>query len=108
MVYGYVNRRKGENEEFLNGIPIDKIIYNDKSRFDFSFADRNDKVIFKEYKSVANTLVEFIDFCRFTFESNIKYLCIDGPIDTEKASGKMFNDILAGLSKLNENYWESD
>ena len=106
MVYGYVNQYKGEDEKFLDGILVDKIIYNNAPKFDFSFAEKTDKIIFKEYKSVANTLIEFIDFCRFIFESNITYLCIDGPVDTEKEFGKLFNDILAGLSNLNEDYWE--
>lgn len=108
MVYGYVNRYKGENEKFLDGMSIDKIVYNDKPGFDFSFAKKTDKIIFKEYKSVADTLIEFIDFCRFAFESNVKYLCMDGPVDTESAFGKLFNDILAGLSNLNKNYWEKN
>ena len=48
MVYGYVNQYKGEDEKFLDGILVDKIIYNNAPKFDFSFAEKTDKIIFKE------------------------------------------------------------
>lgn len=37
MIYGYVNRHKGETEDFLNGREFDEIFYQDKTKYDLSF-----------------------------------------------------------------------
>lgn len=37
MIYGYVNLQRGENENFLDGFNIDKIIRHRDGNFDFFF-----------------------------------------------------------------------
>lgn len=40
MIYGYVNKYKGEADDFLNDIHVDKIIYQEKQGYDFSFSEK--------------------------------------------------------------------
>lgn len=113
-VYGYVNIFKGETTDFLNGSNFDEIIYHDKMGYDFSFADKGDTVIFREVKSVADNLKEMLEFCQFIFETGIDACCMDDGegfgnfINTKTAIGKMLVDILQGLNKFDDSYFQPD
>ena len=108
MTYGYVNRNKGEDEKFLNGTHADEIIYNDRQGFDFSFANKGDKVIFNNYKSVADSVEEFLNFCVFIQETGIDYFNTEGPIDTSVSYGKLINNICASIGRYAEENWSKE
>lgn len=114
MVYGYVNRRNGETEKFLDGYCLDKIIFHDKSGFDFSFAEKGDTVIIREMKSVAVNLKEMLEFCQFIFETGIEICCKESESDfgcfvnTKTAIGKMIVDILSGLNRFDDSYFREN
>lgn len=114
MVYGYVNRRNGETEKFLDGYDLDKIIFHDKSGFDFSFAEKGDTVIMCEIKSVAANLKEMLEFCQFIFETGIEICCKENESDfgyfvnTKTAIGKMIVDILSGLNRFGDSYFREN
>lgn len=114
MIYGYVNRHRGETEDFLDGYGFDKIIFHDKPSFDFSFAEKGDTVIMREMKSVAANLKEMLEFCQFIFETGIEICCKESESDfgyfvnTKTAIGKMIVDILSGLNKFDDSYFQEN
>ena len=102
-VYGYVNQYKGENEKFLNGIQVDKIIHNIKPEIDFSFAEKDDLVIIKSFTSICKNLKEMLEFAQFIDETNIRVMVATNPaFDTRQAFGKLMISIWTSPNKYDD------
>lgn len=103
MVYGYVNRNKGETENFLNGIHVDEIIYSEKPGYDFSFADKEDLIIIRDFASVCGNLKELLEFSQFINETELRIMLAENQfVDTRKAFGKMVIGMWANLNKYDD------
>jgi len=107
MVYGYVNKFKGENKEFLSNKSIDKIIYHNKAGYDLSFAEKGDKIIFQEIPSVANDLQEFVDFARVVEEIGIS-VRIGEILNSDELDGKFLIGLFSTVSRYSEMLFETD
>ncbi len=107
MIYGYVNRYKSETEDFLKKIEIDKIIYNDKEGYDFSFAEKGDTIIFQEIPSIANDLQEFVDFSRAVEEIGIS-VRIGKILNSEELDGKFMIGLFSTVSRYSEMIFGTD
>lgn len=106
-VYGYVNRRKGKDEAFLENENTDEIILYDGKGFDFSFADKGDLVILQDFKSVCDNLKEMLEFTQFIYETGIDFMLVDEKtIDTRKSMGKLMIGIWSGLNKYDDAYFQ--
>jgi len=106
-VYGYVNKFKGENKEFLSNKSIDEIIYHDKAGYDLSFAEKGDKIIFKNIPSIANNLQELVDFARVTDEIGLE-VEIGNSLNTEELNGKFIMNLFTTMSKYSEKLFGSN
>lgn len=103
MVYGYVNQYNGEDEKFLNGMSVDKIIRNRKPEFDFSFAEKDDLVIIKSFTSICKNLKEMLKFAQFIDETGIRVMLLSNPaFDTRQAFGKLIISIWTSLNKYDD------
>lgn len=107
MIYGYVNRYKNETDDFLKEIKVDKIIYNDKGGYDFSFAEKGDTVIFQEIPSIANDLQEFVDFSRVVEEIGIS-VRIGKTLNSEELDGKFMIGLFSTVSRYSEMLFGTD
>ena len=109
LIYGYINRVKGENESLLADRKYDKIIYCDCNSFDFSFLKSGDTVIIQKILSISNELKDFLNFCQYAFDNEINVVIIDksddkymDSIDTNTAMGKLIVGIMASVNVLDE------
>ena len=103
MVYGYVNQYNGEDEKFLNGMSVEKIIRNRKPEFDFSFAEKDDLVIIKSFTSICKNLKEMLEFAQFIDETGIRVMLLSNPaFDTRQAFGKLIISIWTSLNKYDD------
>lgn len=114
MIYGYVNLQRGENENFLDGFDIDKIIRHRDGKFDFSFTQKGDTVIIYELKSVCKDVKKLLEFSQFVFENGIEICCFDHEgengnafIDTKTAIGKMIINVLSALNEFDNKYFQN-
>ena len=103
MIYGYVNCHKGETEDFLKNIEVDKIIYSDGVKRDFSFARKDDLIIVYDFTSVCENLKELLELAQFVNETDIQIMLISNPfVDTRKAFGRMVVGMWSELNKLDD------
>lgn len=114
MIYGYVNRHKGETEDFLNGREFDEIFYQDKTNYDLSFLKPGDTIILCRLKSISDNLKDILVFSQYTFDNEIEVLCIDKNddkyidfIDTSTAMGKLIIGLWAGINRLDDEYYRN-
>lgn len=103
MIYGYVNRSKGETEDFLKGIDVDKIIFSNKTGCDFSFAEKDDLIVIYDFTSVCNSLKGLLELSQFINETEIQIMLVSNPFaDTRNAFGRMVIGMWAELNKLDD------
>lgn len=103
MIYGYVNRYKGETEDFLKEIEVDKIIHSSNVGYDFSFAEKDDLIVVYDFTSVCNNLKELLELSQFINETGIQIMLVSNPFaDTRKAFGRMVIGMWAELNKLDD------
>lgn len=114
MVYGYVNRRKGETEDFLNGKEFDELFYQDGENYDLSFLKRGDTIILCRLKSISNNLKDILVFAQYAFYNEIEVRCIDKHdekyidfIDTSTAMGKLIIGFWSVLNRLDDEYYRN-
>ena len=100
MVYGYVNRYKGETDGFLRIRNVGKIIYCDSEDFDLSFLKKEIKFSFFRLRSISDTLKGALKFAQYVFDNQIDICFVYGSntgcndfLDTNTAIGKMIIDI---------------
>lgn len=109
MIYGYVNRYKGETEDFLKNRTVDEIVYCDVCEFDLSFLKTGDTIILYQLKSISNNLKDALKFAQYAFDNEIEVRCADKTdekyddfIDTSKAMGKLIIGLWATLNRLDD------
>lgn len=112
MIYGYVNRRKGETEDFLKNRKFDKVIYCDSENPDLSFLKSGDTIILFSLKSITSNLKEMLMFAQYVFDNEIEVNCADKNdekyddfIDTGKAVGRMTIGLWANINRFDDEYY---
>lgn len=113
-IYGYVNRYKGETEDFLNNREFDEIIYCDNDIINLSFLESGDTIILFSLKSITKNLKEMLNFVQFVFDNEIEVHCADKKddkyddfIDTNKAIGKMMIGLWASLNRFDDEFYRN-
>lgn len=114
MIYGYVNRYKGETEEFLKNRDVEKIVYCDTPEFDLSFLKKGDTVVLCKLKSVSDNLKDALKFAQYVFDNEIEVQCADKAdekyddfIDTSKAMGRFIIGIWATINRLDDELYRN-
>lgn len=112
MIYGYVNRNKGETEDFLKGREYDKIFYQDNADYDLAFLKSGDTIILCRLKSVSDNLKDILVFSQYVFDNEIEVRCIDKNddkyvdfIDTSTAMGRLIVGFWSTLNRLDDEYY---
>lgn len=114
MIYGYVNRRKGETEDFLKSKELDEVFYQDSENYDLSFLKRGDTIILYRLKSISDNLKDILVFAQYAFDNEIEVRCIDKNdekyidfIDTSTAMGKLIICFWSVLNRLDDEYYRN-
>lgn len=114
MIYGYVNRFKGETEDFLKGREFGKVFYQDGTDYDLSFLKSGDTIILCNLKSISDNLKDILVFAQYAFDNEIEVRCIDKNddkyidfIDTSTAMGKLIIGLWAGINRLDDEYYRN-
>lgn len=114
MVYGYVNRRKGETKDYLHGREFDEIFYQDGAEYDLSFLKQGDTIILCKLKSISDNLKDILVFAQYVFDNEIEVRCMDKNddkyidfIDTSTAIGKLIIGLWAGINRLDDEYYRN-
>lgn len=96
MIYGYVNRCKGETKDYLRDRDFDQIFYQDNADYDLSFLKHGDTIILCKLKSISDNLKDILVFAQYAFDNEIEVRCADKEddkyidfIDTSTAMGKL-------------------
>lgn len=114
MIYGYVNRRKGETRDYLQGRDFDEIFYQDSEDYDLSFLKHGDTIILCKLKSISDNLKDILVFAQYAFDNEIEVRCINKNddkyidfIDTSTAMGKLIIGFWAVINKLDDEYYRN-
>lgn len=114
MIYGYVNRHKGEVKDYLHGREFDEIFYQDGAEYDLSFLKQGDTIILCKLKSISDNLKDILVFAQYAFDNEIEVRCMDKNddkyidfIDTSTAMGKLIIGLWAGINKLDDEYYRN-
>lgn len=114
MIYGYVNRYKGETEEFLKNRDVEKIVYCDAPEFDLSFLEKGDTIVLCKLKSVSDNLKDALKFAQYVFDNEIEVRCADKTdekyddfIDTSKAMGRFIIGTWAIINRLDDELYRN-
>lgn len=109
MIYGYVNRYKGETQDFLGNRDIDKIVYCDSENRDLSFLKAGDTIVVCKLKSISDNLKDALKFAQYVFDNEIEVKCADKTdekyddfIDTGTAMGRMIIGLWASINRLDD------
>jgi len=112
MVYGYVNKKKGETEKCFDSIETDSIITNNSGECDLSFLSPGDTLIALSLKTLTNNLKDMLSLAQFAYENNIKIKIFgsgeDNMLDSDTAIGQMMLSTLYGLNKFDDNYYRNE
>lgn len=112
MVYGYVNKEKGETEKYFDSIETDSIIINSSGECDLSFLSPGDTLIALSLKTLTNSLKDMLSLAQFAYENNIKIKIFgsgeDNMLDSDAAIGQMMLSTLYGLNKFDDNYYRNE
>lgn len=109
MVYGYVNKNKGETEEYFDDIETDCIKVGKSGECDLSFLSPGDTLVIMSLKTLTNDLKDMLSLAHFAYKNDIKIKVFgageENMLDSDTTIGQMMLSILSGLNEFDNKYY---